>query len=169
LAAKKLPPDPFAPVGIAFVTGSISAPGIVEALEHGLPKEHPLQAIYVGQGPTDQKPQPIVNMLLRHGVRSCLEYLKSGDIQKARQVSNPDLSPHVSFVDMGGHGYSVVRATSQTIETEFVCIPRPVESSGRDDGGPLNYRVRFRTPMWGKGESPKIELKVVEGDPRFSI
>ena len=38
LAAKTLPPKSFAPVGIAFVTGSISAPGIVEALEHGLPK-----------------------------------------------------------------------------------------------------------------------------------
>lgn len=169
LAAKKLPPDPFAPIGIAFVTGSISAPGIVEALEHGLPKDHPLYAIYVGQGPTDQKPQPIMNMLLRHGVKSCFEYLRNGDIQKARQVSNPDLSPHVSFVDMGGHGYSVVRATSQTIETEFVCIPRPLESSGRDDGGPLSYRVRFRTPMWAKGESPRIGMKVVEGNPRFSI
>lgn len=32
-----------------FVTGSISAPGIVEALEHGLPKDHPLRALYVGQ------------------------------------------------------------------------------------------------------------------------
>jgi len=169
LAAKQLPPDLFAPVGIAFVTGSISAPGIVEALEHGLPKDHPLHAFYVGQAPADAKPQPIVNLLLRHGVRSCVEYLKSGDIQKARQFSNPDLSPHVSFVDMGGHGYSVVRATSRTIETEFVCIPRPVESSGRDDGGPLNYRVRFRTPLWAQGESPKMEAKVVEGDPRFSI
>lgn len=169
LAARGLPPDPFSPVGIAFVTGSISAPGIVEALEHGLQKDHPLHAFYVGQAPADSKPQPIVNLLLRHGVRSCVEYLKSGDIQKARQFSNPDLSPHVSFVDMGGHGYSVVRVTSETIETEFVCIPRPVESSGRDDGGPLNYRVRFRTPLWGKGESPQIETKVVEGDPRFSI
>jgi alkaline phosphatase D len=45
LAAKTLPPKPFAPVGIAFVTGSISAPGLVEALENALPKDHPLRSL----------------------------------------------------------------------------------------------------------------------------
>ena len=169
LAAKSLPPHAFSPVGVAFVTGSISAPGMVEALEHGLPKDHPLRAIYLGQGPSDQKLQPAVNMLLHHGVRSCLEYAKSGDLEKARRLSNPDLSPHLSFVDMGGHGYSVVRATSQAIETVFVCIPRPLERSDRDDGGPLNYRVKFRTELWEKGEVPKIEMRILEGDPRFSV
>ena len=44
LAAKTLPPKAFAPVGIAFVTGSISAPGIVEALEHGF-AERPSAAL----------------------------------------------------------------------------------------------------------------------------
>jgi alkaline phosphatase D len=169
LAAKSLPPHPFTPVGVAFVTGSISAPGIVEALEHGLPKDHPLRAIYLGQAPGDFKPQPTLNMLLRHGVRACLEYAKSGDMEKARALSNPDLSPHVSFVDMGGHGYSVVRATSQAIETEFVCIPRPLERSDRKDGGPLNYRVRFRASFWEKGKSPKLGVQILEGDPKFSI
>ena len=33
LAAKALPPDKFEPIGIVFITGSISAPGLVEALE----------------------------------------------------------------------------------------------------------------------------------------
>jgi alkaline phosphatase D len=169
LAMKSLPPNASSPAGIAFVTGSISAPGFVEALEHGLPKDHPLCALYVGQGPNDKKPQPTFNLLLRHGVKSCLEYAKSGDIEKARALSNPDLSPHVSFVDMGGHGYCVVRASSKTIETEFVCIPRPLERSDREDGGPLNYRVRFRSELWQKGETPKMNLHVLEGDPKFSI
>src|SRR5580692_1687056 len=115
LAAKSLPPKPFEPVGIAFVTGSISAPGIVEALEHGFPKEHPLRMLFLGRGPGDDTPQPTLNLLVRHGVRSCFEYLQTGDIAKARALSNPDLSPHVSFVDMGGHGYSVVHATSEFI------------------------------------------------------
>jgi alkaline phosphatase D len=108
-------------------------------------------------------------MLLRHGVRSCLEYASSGDIAKARALSNPDLAPHLSFVDANGHGYSVVRATSRTLETEFVCIPRPVERSGTPDGGPLRYRVTFRTELWEKGEAPKMEMRVFEGDPKFSV
>jgi len=169
LAAKSLPPKPFEPVGIAFVTGSISAPGVVEAFEHGLPKEHPLRSIFVGQGPRDARPQPTMNLLLKHGVRSSLEYVRSGDLQKARALSNPDLSPHVSFVDMGGHGYAVVHVTSDSLETEFVCIPRPVERSERADGGPLLYRTRHRASLWRKGERPKLELQILEGDPRFSV
>ena len=169
LAAKTLPPKTFVPVGIAFVTGSISAPGIVEALEHVFLKDHPLRSLYVGQGPDDHAPQPTINMLLRHGVRSCLEYARSGDIVKARTLSNPDLSPHVSFVDMGGHGYSVVHATSEFIETEFVCIPRPLERSDRPDGGALSYRVRFRSLIWKNGEAPKLEMQILEGEPKFSV
>jgi alkaline phosphatase D len=70
LAAKSLPPKQFEPVGVAFVTGSISAPGLVEAFEHGFPKEHPLRPLFLGQGPADASPQPTVNLMLRHGVRS---------------------------------------------------------------------------------------------------
>ena len=169
VAAKTLPPKPFVPVGIAFVTGSISAPGIIEAMEHSLPKDHPLRALYVGQGPEDHTPQPTLNMLIRHGVRSCLEYAHSGDIAKARQLSNPALSPHLSFVDMGGHGYSVVHATSEFLETEFVCIPRPIERSNRPDGGALSYRVKFRTALWKKSEVPRLQMQVLEGDPKFSV
>ena len=169
LAAKSLPPQPFSPVGIAFVTGSISAPGLVEAFEHSFPKDHPLRPLFVGQSPLDTRPQPTINLLLHHGVRACLEYAQSGDMGQARALSNPELSPHVSFVDMGGHGYAVVHATSDALETEFVCIPRPLERSARADGGPLAYRTRHRAGLWHKGETPKLDLQVIEGDPKFSI
>lgn len=169
LAAKGLPPKPFEPVGIAFVTGSISAPGVVEAFEHSFPKEHPLRSLFVGQGPGDVRPQPTINLLLKHGVRSCLEYVTTGDLQRARALSNPDLSPHVSFVDMGGHGYSVVHVTRDSFETEFVCIPRPIERSERADGGPLLYRTRHRARLWRKGETPRLEFEILEGTPGFSV
>jgi alkaline phosphatase D len=169
LTAKSLPPQPFSPVGIAFVTGSVSAPGLVEAFEHSFPKDHPLRPLFVGQSPSDTRPQPTINLLLRHGVRSCMEYAQSGDIAKARALSNPELSPHVSFVDMGGHGYAVVHATSDALESEFVCIPRPLERSDRADGGPLVYRTRHRAGLWHKGETPKLDLQVIEGNPKFSI
>jgi alkaline phosphatase D len=159
-AAKSLSPKAFKPVGVAFVTGSISAPGIIEALDYNIPKNHPLRPLYSGEA---------FNMLLRHGVRSCLEYARSGDIQKARALSSPDLAPHASFIDMGGHGYSVVHVTSDAMETEFVCIPRPIERSGDPDGGPLKYRVKVRTPLWKKGATPKLEMRILEGDPKFSV
>jgi hypothetical protein len=64
--------------------------------------------------------------LLRHGVRSCLEYAKSFDLERARSLSNPDLAPHLEFVDLGGHGYAKVRLSADTMRTDFVCIPRPI-------------------------------------------
>ena len=154
---------------MAFVTGSISAPGVLESFEHHVPKGAPLAALFVGQGPGDSGPQATINLLLRHGVRACLEYAKTGDLAKARRLSNPDLSPHVSFVDMGGHGYAMVRADGQQLETEFVCVPRPVVRQDKPDGGPLLYRVRHSASLWRKGEAPRLRQTVVEGNAAFSI
>jgi alkaline phosphatase D len=168
-SAKALPPKAFEPVGVAFITGSLSAPGLVEAFEHRFPKEHPLRALYVAEPFGPSKPQPAVNMLMLHGVKSCLEYQKSGDAVKARQLSNPALAPHLKFLDMGGHGYATVRVTSDAIETEFVCIPRPIERSTTADGGPLRYRVTHRAKLWKSGETPTLEQRVIEGNPELSV
>ena len=169
LAAESLPPGRFDPVGVAFITGSVSAPGLVEALEHGFPKDHPLRPIFLAEHGADAKPHATVNLLMHHGVRACLEYARSGDAAKARQLSDPDLAPHLSFIDMGGHGYATVRASSDAIECEFVCIPRPVERAEGADGGALRYRVVHRARLWTAGERPQLEQRIIEGDPGLSI
>lgn len=167
LASKSLPPAAFEPIGAAFITGSISAPGLAEAFGHRFPKEHPLRALYIGA--RGDKPEPAVNLLLHHGVRSCLEYAKSGDLQRARAVSNPDLAPHLSFIDMGGHGYTTLRLAADSARCEFVCIPRPIERSTTDDGGPLRYRVVHTVARWQPGERPVLQQQVIEGDPGLSL
>jgi alkaline phosphatase D len=163
LAAKTLPPKPFHPVGIAFVTGSISAPGVAESLEYGLPKSHRLRALYLADISGGAKPEPSINMLMLHGVRSCLEYQRSGERGGARQLSNPNLAPHLSFLDFNGHGYSIVCATTEWIDTEFVCIPRPIARSETADGGPLRYRVSHRAERWSVGQQPRLEQRILEG------
>jgi alkaline phosphatase D len=87
LSAKSLPPLPFDPVGVAYITGSVSAPGIVEAYEHRFPKDHPLRALYVADVAGQQT--AAVNPLLHHGVRTCLEYQRTGDAAAARRLSSP--------------------------------------------------------------------------------
>ncbi len=167
LAAKALPPAAFEPVGAAFITGSVSAPGLVEAFEHRFPKDQPLRALYVAD--IGGKMQPAVNLLMHHGVRACLEYQRTGDPKLARTASNPDVAPHVSFLDMGGHGYATLRVAGDAVECEFVCIPRPLERSPGADGGPLRYRVVHRVPMWRNGDRPRLEQRVVEGDPGLAL
>ena len=169
LAAKSLPPEKFEPVGIAFVTGSISAPGFVESQEHKLKKDNPLRPLFLADFPNELHPRPTVNMLIQHGVRACLEYAKSGDAEKARALRNPELAPHLRFVDMGGHGYATAKVTSDAFETEFVCIPRPIERSTREDGGLIVYRARHRAKLWTNGEAPALEQTIVEGNAELFI
>ncbi len=173
-AAAQLPPQPFEPVGVAFVTGSVSSSGLVEAVEHSLPKEHPLRPIYLADGvgrgsPGRSGPAATINLTMHRGVRSALEYARTGDIAAARALTNPDLAPHLEFIDMGGHGYSVVTAAANELSTEFVCIPRPLRRATTADGGPLRYRVVHRAKSWRKGERPVLERQVIEGDVELSI
>ena len=93
-----------------------------------------------------------VAVVILHRVRSCLEYAKNFDLKRARSLSNPDLAPHLEFVDLGGHGYAKVRLSAHEMFTELVCIPTPVKRSEKPDGGPLRYRV-LHTAAFGRAAS----------------
>lgn len=165
-AAPHLPPAGFDPVGVSFITGSISAPGLGEAAEYM--KDSPFLPLFVRKSP-GAAPEHTINLTIKRGVRAALEYAASGDIAKARAATNPDVAPHLEFVDMAGHGYSVVTAGPEAVETEFVCIPRPIARAAGEDGGPLRYRVVHRAAAWRGGQRPKLEQQVIEGDPKLSI
>jgi alkaline phosphatase D len=167
-AAAKLPPNEYEPVGVSFVGGSLISIGGQEAWEHGFKKDRTLRPLYLADRP-DGKIVCTYNMMLKHGVRSALEYAKSFDLERARALSNPELAPHLEFLDAGGHGYAKVRLSGDEIRTEFVCIPRPVTRSERPDGGPLRYRVAHSARLWEAGERPKLMQQVLEGDPGLSI
>jgi alkaline phosphatase D len=167
-AAAYLPPRKFEPVGLSFVGGSLISVGGMEGLEYGR-KDHPLRALFVADKPNGAKPEWTYNILLRHGVRSALEYAKSFDLKRAHALSNPQLAPHLEFVDLGGHGYAKVRLTADEMRTEFVCIPRPVTRSERPDGGPIRYRVALVAKLWKPGGGPHLEPQVLEGDVELSI
>jgi alkaline phosphatase D len=169
LAASTLPPGKFDPVGVVFIAGSISAPGLVEAYEHALPKNHPLYSLYLSQRAGEPKPQPVVNLLMHHGVHSALEYSRTRDLVAARRLSNPELAPHVSFLDLDSHGYAIVQASADDLACEFVCIERPLERSAHADGGPLRYRVMHYVPLWKAGERPTLRQTFLEGDAELSI
>jgi alkaline phosphatase D len=163
VVSASLRPQRFEPVMAEFVTGSVSAPGLFEAAEYALPKDHPLRAIYLYKPSPEALAQPAMNVSLMHGVRASLALQKTGDTRQALEERNPELAPHLSFVDVGGHGYSVARATAEELEVEFVCIPRPLEASDRADGGPRAYRVTYRVKRWGRGAAPRLERTALEG------
>jgi alkaline phosphatase D len=153
---------------VAFVTGSISAPGMAEGNEYNFPKAHPLRGLFLADRP-GAKPEPTVNLTLRHGVRTALDYAQHRDLARAKTLANPDNAPHLDFIDMGGHGYAVVTVGEAKLGCDFVCIPRPLERNLAADGGPLRYRVRHEATLWPAGGTPKLTQTVLEGDPGLSI
>ena len=165
LTSADLPPRAYDPVGVEFVTGSISAQGLVELGDRIVKPDHALRALYYTG---EHREIPAINYTLLHGVRSALA-LSRTSAAEARKLHNPAVAPHLKFVDLGGHGYGLVTVTADWLETEFVCIPVPFERSESADGGPLRYRVRHRVDRWKAGEQPKLAQTVVEGNAEYSI
>ena len=96
LLSTSLPPKRFDPVGVEFITGSISAPGIFEAFEYALPKDDPLRSIFIYQPPSGGPVQNAANFSMMHGVRASLALQKTGDWHQALKESNPEVAPHLS-------------------------------------------------------------------------
>jgi alkaline phosphatase D len=168
-AAAQLPPGKFEPIGLSFTGGSISSVGGGEANEYVIKKDDKFRPLYLADKPGAARPESTYNMMLRHGVRSCFEYAKSFNRDKALALSNPDVAPHLKFVDIGGHGYAKVRVDGTEMRTEFVCIPRPIEHAATPDGGPIRYRIVHSAKLWKPGERPKLLQQVLEGDAGLSI
>lgn len=167
-ASEDLPPHPFEPVAVEFITGSISQQGTQEVQAATVPRDEPTRPFVIHDRP-DGSMQCAFNTTVLHGVKAALVLRDTDDPAKARAARNPDNSPQLTFLDFGGYGYTTVRASPRELETEFVCIPPPLERAEREDGGPLRYRVVHRVPLWAPGERPRMQPEVIEGDASLSI
>ena len=165
--APTLPPHPFEPVAFEFVTGSISSVGGGEALPRVTKKDDPLRALMVYDPPNGAPTVSCIDFTIMHGVRAAFELQATHDFDKAKALRNPDVSPHLKFIDQGGHGYGLVTCTAESLSCEFVGIPNPLERAETPDGGPLTYRVRHDIPLWRPGGRPELHQTVLEGDVRM--
>lgn len=163
-----LPPRAFDPVGVEFVTGSITAQNAGEVQALTFPRDNPLRPFYVHDR-ADGTTLCSYNTMLLHGVRAALTLRDTDDIAQARAAGNPENAPHLTFMDQGGYGYATVRVTPDELETEFVCIPIPHERAETEDGGPLRYRVLHRVARWSPGERPHMRQEILEGDVGAAI
>jgi alkaline phosphatase D len=162
--APTLPPKPYVPVGLEFVTGSVSAPGLAEALDHSMTSDKPWAAIYRQQANPDAPALTTIDLSARRGVNASLALQRGADSATVAAAANPQVAPNLDFMDCGGHGYVVVSARAASLEAELVCIPRPIERALTEDGGPVRYRLRYRSPLWSAGEAPVLHRIAAQGD-----
>jgi alkaline phosphatase D len=162
--APSLPPKPFAPVGLEFVTGSVSAPGLAEALDHSMTPDKPWAAIFRQPSKLGEPGLATINLTARHGVKASLAMQRGGDPAEIAAAANPEVAPNLDFVDVGGHGYVLITAHEASLEAELVCIPRPIQPAGSPDGGALRYRVKYRAMIWRAGEKPALDRTATQGE-----
>ncbi len=162
--AASLPPKPFAPVGLEFVTGSISAPTLAEAFDHSMTPDKPWAALYRQPAAAGQPGLATINLTARLGVKASLAMQRGEDAAAIAAAANPEVAPNLDLMDCGGHGYVVIAAHESFLEAELVCIPRPLERALSADGGTLRYRVSYRSPIWKPGETPVLRRTATQGD-----
>jgi alkaline phosphatase D len=162
--AASLPPKPFAPVGLEYVTGSVSAPGLAEAFDHSMTPEKPWAAIYRQPSMAGEGRRAAINLTVRRGVKASLALQRGEDAAAIAAAANPEAAPNLDLVDCGGHGYVVIAAHESFLDAELVCLPRPIEPALSADGGPLRYRVSYRSPIWKPGEVPVLRRTATQGD-----
>ena len=92
------------PVGVEFITDSISQRGLAAVQEIGTPRNHPLSALVIHDLP-DGSMECALNTTILHGVRSALVLKETGDAAAVRAARNLDVSPRLVFTDWRGHGY----------------------------------------------------------------
>ena len=124
LTSADLPPRVYDPVGVEFVTGSISAQGLVEIGDRIVKPDHALRALYYTG---EHREIPAINYTLLHGVRAALA-LSRTSAAEARKLHNPAVAPHLKFVDLGGHGYGLVTVTADWLETRVRLHPGAVRT-----------------------------------------
>jgi alkaline phosphatase D len=166
--SENLPPRPFEPVGVEFITGSISQQNTGEVQAATVPRNEPTRPFVIHDRP-DGSMQCAFNTTVLHGVRAALVLRDTDDPARARAARNPENAPNLTFLDWAGYGYTTVRASPDELETEFVCIPPPMERAETEDGGPLRYRVVHRVARWAPGERPQMRPEVLEGDAGLSV
>ena len=71
LTSADLPPRAYDPVGVEFVTGSISAQGLVEIGDRIVKPDHALRALYYTG---EHREIPAINYTLLHGVEGNADY-----------------------------------------------------------------------------------------------
>ena len=171
-SAKALPPAAFEPVGVAFITGSISAPGLWRRFEHRFPKDHPLRALFRRRA-AGRRRQAAGRRSTCCCITACAAASNTraaATSRQARRLSNPELAPHLPSSTWAATATAVVRADERRDRVRVRVHPAAARARATGaDGGPLRYRVVHRARLWRAGERRVLEQRVLEGDVALSI
>ena len=116
-----------------------------------------------------QATMPSLNAWMLHGAASAKALFSGKSEAEILQASDPDVNPHIHYVDTDAHGFFVARITTERCDVQYVSVFEPVNPAKQPESG-VRRRVNFHVDAWSEGDAPRIRVGKVEGEePLFGL
>lgn len=91
------------------------------------------------------KAVPNLNTLIRYGGRAADEAAATHDLARIEAARDPNVNPHLRYVDSHANGYGIAHVQADKIEATLVTVQRSFTPLGKESPG-IRGRAKFTIP-----------------------
>lgn len=153
-----------APVIADFSCAGISSTSLYDNVHAIAGEDHPEFAALV-EAEHDGHSFPNWNMTLLQGVLAAYSFHRTGSARLARWLGPNAANPGLAFVDSAAHGYGIAEFSAEQLHVSLVCVADVDRAFEMPP--PARYTAHFTLPLWGAGESPRLQGPDFLGEPPF--
>ena len=111
----------------------------------------------------EQAIMPSLNAWMLFGAASANAASGGADPAEVNEAADPEVNPHMRYVDADAHGFLVARITPDRCDVQYMSVFEPVNLADNEEAG-VRRRVNLRVEAWPEGREPVIEVGAVEGE-----
>ena len=157
-------------VGAEFSVCGVSSTSVFSALSGIVEKDNPLRPLITFDGTKfglEQIAVENLNTTFLWGAKAAATATKTGRIEEAAKQKNPLQNPHLRYVDSNAYGIGLVTFSSDSVTTEFITLPPPVDENRKQ---PLRRTIlSFPVQNNESGLEQDLELKDIIGQKPFPL
>jgi alkaline phosphatase D len=109
---------------------------------------------------------PTLNAWMLFGHATAEMIHNGADPDEATNSRDPEVNPHLDYVDSDAHGFFVARLDEDACNVEFVSVYEPTKLQAPGEA-PVRRRVKFVVEKTSNGEEPDVVYSGTEGEPPF--
>jgi alkaline phosphatase D len=108
------------------------------------------------------------NTLIRYGAPAAALAAATHDLAMVEQARNPDINPHLRYVDTAANGYGLATFDGAMARIHLITTERPLIDRG-SDGAEVVGTASFVVPAFEAGEMPTLEEPTLTGKKPFPL
>lgn len=109
-----------------------------------------------------------LNTLIRYGSPAANVAAETHDLEQVEEARNPEVNPHLRYVDSHAHGYGLVHVTAERANIQLVTIARSLTDLGTKSPE-LRRVATFEVPRVDKLEDLTLDEPTIEGIKPFPL